>query len=613
MGKAALFARLAAKDLRRHLSDAVLLLLVIAAAATTLTLGLVLHGETNNPYDTTRRATAGPDAVADLSPSISRTGTITANADPARLAALRRAPGAVAISGPYPVTFALLKTHGLSTTTMIEGRDPTRGSLDNPVLTAGTWVGSGGAVVERSFADALGVGVGDSFTLNGRLFRVAGIAVDAAVPPYPHVCGIGCDVLYRNAISEEQISFYQPGLIWLSRSDALSLATPDVGVSYLLNLKLSDPAEAPAFAAAYTHTPASGSDLVVSSWQHISAQAAKLVRGPRTVLLAGSGLLVVLSLASVAVLVGGRLSEQTRRVGLLKAVGATPATVAAVLLAEHLAVTILAAAAGVVIGWVLAPALTGPGAGLLGTAGSPPLTESTVAIVIAAALAVAILATVVPAVQAARTSTIAALNDAARPPRRHRLLIAASSRLPVPLLLGVRLAARRPRRAALSTLSVAVSVAGIVAVLIEHSRLGGTSGLANPQHQRITQVLWVITIMLIVLAAINAVLITWATVIDGRHASALTGALGATPQQISEAQTASQFLSVLPGSLLGVPLGIALVQTIGKSSDAYKHASIPMVIIVVVGTWLIMSLLTAIPAQMGTRRSAAQILQAESN
>jgi putative ABC transport system permease protein len=208
---------------------------------------------------------------------------------------------------------------------------------------------------------------------------------------------------------------------------------------------------------------------------------------------------------------------------------------------------------------------------------------------------------------------IAALADAARPPRRHRLLIAASTRLPVPLLLGVRLAARRPRRAALGALSAAVSVAGIVAVLIERSRLGGTSGMANPQHQRMTQVLWVITIMLIVLAAINAILITWATVLDGRHASAWARALGATPQQVSEEVTASQFLSVLPGSILGVPLGIALVQTVGKSSDAYKHASSLMVLLVIVGTCLIMSVLTAIPARIGTRRSAVEILQADSD
>ena len=57
MGKAFLFGRLAAKDLRRHLSEGVLLFLVIAAASATLTLGLLLHGETSNPYNTTRAAT----------------------------------------------------------------------------------------------------------------------------------------------------------------------------------------------------------------------------------------------------------------------------------------------------------------------------------------------------------------------------------------------------------------------------------------------------------------------------------------------------------------------------------------------------------------------------
>jgi hypothetical protein len=49
MGKAFLFGRLAAKDLRRHLSEGVLLFVVIVAASATLTLGLVLHGVTNTP------------------------------------------------------------------------------------------------------------------------------------------------------------------------------------------------------------------------------------------------------------------------------------------------------------------------------------------------------------------------------------------------------------------------------------------------------------------------------------------------------------------------------------------------------------------------------------
>jgi ABC-type lipoprotein release transport system permease subunit len=612
MGKAFLFGRLAAKDLRRHLSEGVLLFLVIAAASATLTLGLLLHGETSNPYSTTRAATQGPDAVANLSPAVSNNGSISASANPADLAAVERAPGVVGHSGPYPMTFALLNVHGITTSAMLEGRDAVSAQLAQPALTAGSWIRDGGVVIERSFADALGVRVGDPLTLNGRSVHVVGIAVDAATPPYPHVCAGGwCDLIYRASLAQEQISQYQPGLIWLSRSATMSLATPDVGLSYLLNLKLADPAQAPAFAASYSHTPPSGPTQVVKSWQDISADAAKLVNGPHTVLLVGSGLLIVLALASVAVLVGGRLSEQTRRVGLLKAVGATPRTVAAVLLVEHLAVTLIAAAAGLAIGWGLAPLLTSPGAGLLGAAGAPPVTASTVAIVLGVALAVAILATFIPALQAARTSTINALADAARPPRRSELLNAMSTHLPIPLLLGVRLAARRPRRLALSTLSVTITVAGIVAIVIEHARLGGTSQLVNPQNQRITQVMLVITAMLIVLAAINTILITWATVLDVRHASALVRALGATPQQVSAALFAAQFLSVLPGSLLGIPLGMGLLRVVTKSGDAYKLVPIWWFLLVIIGTWLVTSALTVIPARIGSRHPTAQILQAE--
>ena len=47
-------------------------------------------------------------------------------------------------------------------------------------------------------------------------------------------------------------------------------------------------------------------------------------------------LLALLAIASVAVLVGSRLAEYTRRVGLLKAVGASPSLVAATFLTENL-------------------------------------------------------------------------------------------------------------------------------------------------------------------------------------------------------------------------------------------------------------------------------------
>ncbi|HZD02307.1 MAG TPA: hypothetical protein VFA46_19590 [Actinomycetes bacterium] len=68
MGRVLLVCRLAARDLRHRRAEAALLLLAIMAATTTLTLGLVLHGVTSQPYQHTRAATAGPDVVATVAP-----------------------------------------------------------------------------------------------------------------------------------------------------------------------------------------------------------------------------------------------------------------------------------------------------------------------------------------------------------------------------------------------------------------------------------------------------------------------------------------------------------------------------------------------------------------
>ncbi len=112
--------------------------------------------------------------------------------------------------------------------------------------------------------------------------------------------------------------------------------------------------------------------------------------------------------------------------------------------------------------------------------------------------AVALASTLVPAIRAARTSTVSALADSARPPRRRGALISAvRPGCRCRLLFGLRMAARRPRRALLSAASIAVTVAGIVAVLAFHATvnaerttIGGSSGgLANPVVSRDEQML----------------------------------------------------------------------------------------------------------------------------
>ncbi len=158
MGQIMLVRRLAARDLRRRPAQAVLLLLVITAAMATLTLGLILHGVTSHPYEQTRAATAGPDVVAS---SAGFTGS-------GRFAALAHAPGVIAHSGPYPIAWPVLRAHGMTADVMAEGRDEVRAAVDQPKVIQGTWVRPGGVVVERAFADALGVQVGGHVTLDGR-------------------------------------------------------------------------------------------------------------------------------------------------------------------------------------------------------------------------------------------------------------------------------------------------------------------------------------------------------------------------------------------------------------------------------------------------------------
>ena len=143
-----------------------MLLIAILAATTTLTLGLVLHGATNQPYQQTRAATGGPDVVANIIPATQNaTGPVTQRQLVA-LSALDHAPGVVGHSGPYPVTWALLRAQGLTAGAEIEGRDTAMVAIDQPKVTDGTWLRDGGVVVEQSFAEALGIKADDSITLN---------------------------------------------------------------------------------------------------------------------------------------------------------------------------------------------------------------------------------------------------------------------------------------------------------------------------------------------------------------------------------------------------------------------------------------------------------------
>jgi hypothetical protein len=584
VGRTLLVLRLAARDMRRHLTQAVLLLVAIAAAATVLTLGLALHGVTSQPYEQTRTATRGPDVVAYLGSA-------------AQAAPLTRAGGITAAAGPFPIAAAIVKFNDLTDGVEAEGRNEAPAAVDQPKLTAGTWVRPGGVVIERTFAEALGAIVGSRLTLNGQSFTVAGIAVTAAQPPYPNLCysgGGGCDLAFPGE------SPGTTGLMWTTEPDALKLSSA------------SNPVD--------RYDTDAGAQF--ATWQGIASADALLIADEQSVLTPGAVLLALLAVATVAVLVGSRLAEHTRRMGLLKAAGGSPGLIAAAFLAENLALAGIAGAAGLAGGWLAAPLITSPGAALIGAPGAPSLTPDMVAGVMALALAIALASTLVPAIRAARTSTVRALADAARTPRRRGTLIKISRRLPVPMLFGLRLVARRPRRALLSAASIMITVAGITAVLAFHATVGKeiaaaglpaaglpAGGLADPVVSRDEQMLLVVTVALVALAALNAIFTAWATALDARRPSAVMRALGASSRQVTSGLAAAQVLSALPGAIAGVPLGIGLFDAVDPIGSAPPSAA--QAAAAVAATLLIVAGLTTVPARIAARQPVTEILQAE--
>jgi putative ABC transport system permease protein len=178
-GRIVLVSRLAVRDLRRRPVEAIMVFLIIAAATTTLTVALALSGVTNKPYQRTRLVTAGPDVVAIAPP---------AQLAMTPLSSLTTASGVIAHSGPYPTVYSVIRFRGHTVDVVAEGRDPAPAAVDQPKVTQGGWIRPGGVVIERGFADVLGVHVGDNVRVGAPSFRVAGIAVTAAIPPTPAAC-----------------------------------------------------------------------------------------------------------------------------------------------------------------------------------------------------------------------------------------------------------------------------------------------------------------------------------------------------------------------------------------------------------------------------------------
>jgi putative ABC transport system permease protein len=164
----------------------------------------------------------------------------------------------------------------------------------------------------------------------------------------------------------------------------------------------------------------------------------------------------------------------------------------------------------------------------------------------------------------------------------------------------------------LGIFSVAITIAGIVTVLMAHARFDaravGPGALPNPVNNAVIQVTTVITVALILLAAVNALLLTYATVLDARRSSALSRALGATAMQVSLGLAVAQMLPALAGAILGPPLGILLYGAV-KHGSTMTYPPAWWLACVVIATPLAVGVLTLIPSRAAARADIAPVLQ----
>ena len=592
-GAVRLLRRLAWRDTRSHALGPLLLGITVAVAAAALTMVVTVGPAANAPWDATWQAAGSPHVVIVAATAADVEGVLSDS-------------HAAEVAGPFPLIYDEVSSGRYQLSVQVVGRDAERTAVDQPVVTDGSWVRPGGVVVEGSLAEALGLDVGDSSRVGGRELTIVGIAATGAHKP---------------------IAFAEPGLVWATRGDVDAMIDTGTDGFQTASLRLSDPADAAAFAAtwdspAYDEWPPREDDAFrsVTGWEEIRYDSLTDVNFARAGLVTGALAITFLTIASAAIHVTSRLETQSRRTGLLKAIGATPRLAATVAVAEQLAITLPAAAAGVAAGWLASPRLARPdGAYLLEGTHLPALAPTSVAVVLTAAVASTALPALRPARRAARTSTMHMVTQPARPPRRSSRAINVSRRLPAPALLGIRLAARRPARALLAALGMGVSVAMIFVALAMEQGIAGDAGRRDPggfgidiAYDKLQLVVYVFAVTLVVLASVNAVLIAWATAVDTAVPNALARALGATPRQVGLGVALAQSIPAVLAAAIGVPFGLAIyLAALTAGGDDAATGPGPFLVAAVPAILLLTIALTLVPTQLAARQPVVDALRGD--
>jgi putative ABC transport system permease protein len=606
-----LAARLARGNLRRRPAQALLLLLALTIATGVLGVAASVYGSADAPWDRVWRATRGfhvslgvyhpPDEPGN------RAFVQELRGQAARLAT---APGVVGVGGPWTHLYGSIAVAGGEEDLTAEIHDPGPYEVDQPLVTSGRWLGEGGGVVlESGLAATLHAGPGDTVTIQGRPFPVRGVAA---------------------TVSRGRFPLSRPAQVWVTPETARQLR--DLGMTeegFELQFRLADPGDAAGFVAAHRSLEATDpSSSVISyleTWQQRRADSHSDIDILAGTLFAAGGLIAILTVATAAVLIAGRMATQVRQVGTLKAVGVTPRQIVLVLLVEHLAIAAGATVLGLGIGRLLAPRVAETSVTVLGTPEPPPLTWGRVAIVAAVAFTVVLLGTIRPALRGIRQSTLRSLVAGPRPPRRPGRLgrLAASLGLPLPGVLGLRSGWRRPGRLLVNAAGLLLGVAMIVVALALRDSLDLLSlRPAEPGHaasdaavavlyDQIRAVIFATAGLLLALATINAIIVATFAARDAARNHAVLRAVGATPRQTVIALVVSQLGACAVAVVVGIPLGLGLWSLMEGGDLPEVGVSTSSLLLVAVAVPVAFAAIVSVPARLLARQPVAPLLTYE--
>jgi putative ABC transport system permease protein len=381
-------------------------------------------------------------------------------------------------------------------------------------------------------------------------------------------------------------------------------------------LRIADPASAAAVAdSVLVGSPTR--NVYVQTWEDQRDLALQEAAPLQLILTMYTVVLLAVAFAVVAVLVGARALEQSREIGLLKAVGLTPRQVAGVFVIESVALGLLAAVLGFVAGALLAPRLAGAMAQT--TLGSPSVAADPSHLLVAAVLVVAVLvlSAWMSSRRRTRFSVVHALQAGRSAPPTGSLTSALMSRVPMtaPVAVGTStLLAARSRTLLVMAAITLTGSAFVFALSMQATLDDGPAGEVSDVPVELPVLVYTLDAVLLVIATTALLAIALLSLRDRMRDFGVLKAIGLTPRQVASSLVAPYAALAVLAGVLSVPLGIALYVATYRVAGGDGDPTIapwPWLLLVPVGTVLMVVAATSVPARIVTRVPTVEVLRYE--